>query len=251
MLCGPHDHDRPTAHTRLVRLSSSPIGWSAFCRMVARHPGPVRWAWAVGRDRSGPWVLSHVAIRAPEAAEPVLHRYPDAVLGVEALTPAAAARRLRRGLVVPKRVVGVRLGFAPYDQAYVDTLSSNDDLDVLASAPWPRLVWALNLDSQSIPDAGPLHARHPPFFPSLRAGAADVVFQRPLPPPHRARLRTGVLVLARNDGRITGVTTDDGVVTVGLELDTPDSGFCARIGGPTRMQPPGRRVTSSCPRRRT
>lgn len=184
----------------MTPLDSRTLKWSALCRDLARADGAVRWAWAATRDQNGAWRVAHFAVRAPAEAARLRLRYPDAALGVEQLTPRAAAHRLRAGSVLPKATLGVRLEFdVPQGNVHASWLTTEHDGVILHKNAWPELFVTVPAGGAAYPPTGPLHAPGQRVFPHWTAALGEVVFERPIEPRAGSRPPAGAIRLA--DGR--------------------------------------------------
>lgn len=119
----------------------------------------------------------------PPQAKRVL-RYGDVAIGVESLTPTAAARRLRAGRAAIGRAVAGGASFVPPDRVFpVRQTTEREGRHFLASqASWPELVVAATLNEPGrlaplLRD--PAHAPGAPYYPTLAAAVADVLYGMP------------------------------------------------------------------------
>src|SRR4051794_39692380 len=96
----------------VIRLGS--VSWQQLARAVAASESPIAWAWIGARDvNSGEWKLAGLTLRSATSVDTEVLRYPDVMMGREALSPRTAATRLRAGRVAAQRAHGGRLAFEP------------------------------------------------------------------------------------------------------------------------------------------
>ena len=198
-------------------------------RLLARHPGPVRWAWAAARDSSGAWAVTDLVIDAPAQVEPERHRYDDVMLGVEVLSPVAAARRLRTGLVVRKAILGKPLTVPPLTGLVHATWHSTEPGGPPVADPtWPQLLVPLPIGHFGGPPLGPLHARGKPVFATATDAIAEIVHGVHMAPTAH-RDNRGELRLVDRRGRLLGVRIDENAILVDVELTETSTAWVLRL----------------------
>lgn len=207
----------------MTPLDSRSLTWTAVWREVSRARGGVRWAWAATRDDDGAWRLAHVALRTSADVEETFLRYDGAAFGVESVSPRAAARRLRAGLVVPKAHLGSRLEFdVPQGSVYGNWLTTERDGVILHENPWPELFVPLSGNAVARPPAGPLQTSGQRLFPHWSAAVSELVFERPIEPFAVQRQPLGAIRLADARARFADlrVAPDSVAVSVESEMTT-------------------------------
>jgi hypothetical protein len=192
--------------------------WRALCNRVARADGPIAWSWAAARTNSGEWQLLAVCLRGATAVPDRKLRYGDVVVRSEAITPRAAASRLRRGAVGARGKLADALRFTPDNgQVFGQWCFSNDSM-YLRATPWAHYYLHQRLADSISTDRlyEPLVARGQPYFPSLMPVLASLVFGVVPTALHNHTTSTLMVQLPDTRGRITSLQARDGQIVVGL-----------------------------------
>ena len=125
--------------------------WDGLASDIAASQGPVTWAWTAERH-DGRWRLGTLTIRSGVALAEGIHRYPEAVIAVESLTPKTAARRFRRGIVATKGVIAGGLAISPVGGDTGGVRLTSDQAYGTSGPGWPRIWVGLNPNDMFEPD---------------------------------------------------------------------------------------------------
>jgi hypothetical protein len=192
--------------------------WRALCDRVARADGPISWNWAAARTNAGEWQLLAVCLRGATTVPDRNLRYGNVVIRSEAITPRAAASRLRRGAVGARGKLADALRFAPVNGEVHGQWCFTNDRMYLRATPWAHYYLHQRLADSISTDRlyEPLIARGQPYFPSLTPALAGIVFG--VAPTALQNHTTSTLMVQLPDtrGRITSLQARDGQIVVGL-----------------------------------
>jgi hypothetical protein len=162
--------------------------------------------------------LGTLTIRSGVALAEGIHRYPEAVIAVESLTPKTAARRFRRGIVATKGVIAGGLAISPVGGDTGGVRLTSDQAYGTSGPGWPRIWVGLNPNDMFEPDPrAVLHAKDQPFYPSLQHARAERLYG--VKPVELLRLRppSVVVVLTDRRARLGLIEVDEEGLLVSVE----------------------------------
>lgn len=188
--------------------------WDSLVERVANSPTPLRWAWAAVRQPDDTWDLAVLSIRAGRRLRRTCFRYPEFVLLAEQLTPAAAADRLRNGVVSDGQHGAPALSFPVQSSTVNPVWRTTETGDYWYSrSGWPEYYVAYDLPTRpgrqvNLSNISHLVAKGLPVFVDGMSAVAEFVYEEP-----RERLgndaSTRVLVtLPDRRGRIEQTISD-------------------------------------------
>lgn len=187
------------------------MSWSALASAVVRSEPPVAWGWMVVRDaHADAWRLSRLTVRAATEVAPLVARYPDLVLGLESLSPRAAAARLRAGRVAPRRLLGEAVALESTTGVVAPVWVTTE----ANGSSWPELRVMLHAGIGQVVAQGPLVAPDTPLYPSAAAAAADLLFDMTAQAAELYRNVPVVIRLPDRRARFGALTLQEDTVSV-------------------------------------
>jgi hypothetical protein len=200
--------------------------WAEVVARVHAATGPIAWGWLAAREAAGQdWQLVVLSVLGHSSVDPVALEYQECLLVRESVTPAVAARRLRKWHLMEPTVRGrVRAAteiarVAPY---WYTTEPEQYLHRSAVSAEWPRYEVSVSLNQQHAPPTwNPVVQVGVPVYPTLAAAVADIVYSAP-----PERLSGGIqselrIVLPDPRGRIESVAYREGIVRVDIARGVP------------------------------
>lgn len=185
----------------------------------------VAWRWAAARDHAGQWGLASLLIGVGESTDPYRHRYPEAIIASEALSGRAAAGRLRRGVLAPKRW-GQAVAIPTQTQLTGQWLFSEESWRLVNTA-WPHFTFSGGVGPVSSYDLSvPLQAAGQPYFASLSATIAERVFGVPADEMEHVQAHQVLVRIPDRRARIEAIDANGGDLLV-----TVTSGTAAGLTG--------------------
>ncbi|TME44983.1 MAG: ATP-binding protein [Chloroflexi bacterium] len=216
--------------------------WGQVANRIRKADGPIAWCWAAARAGAD-WKFALLTIRGATRIARNFLKYPNLMISTQEISPATAAKRFATGAAGPVPHIKGGLRFASQQgQANPFWMTTEPEHRYrLALADWPHYYVNSN--------PGPLSNLHVgmddpvlggsdlPYYPSVRAALADLVYGV-APAELQGAFNPEILVrLPDLRGRVESVAFKQGTVQVTVAQGKPSglAGFSLRAAW--RLEP--------------